>query len=78
MYDGKLVGIHLEFVNSLREHLDRKETVDERLNEAEASLHALVAGAGQGTCVALLATQFKLDVAAAGARSQLPQLRRRR
>lgn len=58
MHDAQLVGIHLEFVNALRESLERTGSVDERLSSVEGSLADLVAGAGQGTSVALLASQF--------------------
>ena len=66
MHDGQLVGIHLEFVNALRENLARKVDVTERLTDVEESLDELMAGAGQGTCVALLATPANLGAAAAG------------
>ena len=65
MHDGQLVGIHLDFVNALREHLSRQGSVAERLTDAEESLDALMTGAGQGTCVALLATSTNLDAGAA-------------
>ena len=60
MHDGQLVGIHLEFVNALRENLARKVGVTERLTDVEESLDELMTGAGQGTCVALLATPANL------------------
>ena len=66
MHDGQLVGIHLEFVNALRENLARKVDVTERLTDVEESLDELMTGAGQGTCVALLATPANLGAAAAG------------
>ena len=62
MHDGELVGVHLDFVNALREGLARKASVDERLSGVEGSLAALVARAGQGTCVALLASEFERHV----------------
>ena len=74
--DGQLVGIHLEFVNALRESLDRKTSIDSRLSDVEESLAALVAGAGQGTSVAVLSTQFDLDCSVA--KEELPRARRRR
>jgi hypothetical protein len=61
LYDGQLVGMHLDFVNALRESLDRKTSVNCRLSDVEQSLAALVAGAGQGTSVALLASQFDFE-----------------
>ena len=66
MHDGQLVGIHLEFVNVLRENLARKVDMTERLTDVEESLDELMTGAGQGTCVALLATPANLGAAAAG------------
>ena len=45
--DGRLVGIHLEFVNALREELERKTVVEDRLTNVEESLKELVKGAGQ-------------------------------
>ena len=55
---GRLVGLHVEVVNALRERLDRKKVVD-KLTEVEESLDAVVSGLGlrQG-CVAVLATVF--------------------
>jgi hypothetical protein len=53
--------MHLDFVNALRESLDRKTSVNCRLSDVEQSLAALVAGAGQGTSVALLASQFDFE-----------------
>ena len=72
--DGQLVGIHLVFVNALRESLDRKTSMDSRLSDVEESLAALVVGAGQGTSVALLSTQFDLDSVAG---EELPRAQRR-
>jgi hypothetical protein len=77
LQDGQLVGIHVEFVNALRENLQRKAAVDDRLTDVEDSLDELVAGAGQGTCVALLSTQFKPG-AASDTASAHEQARRRR
>ena len=57
MHDGRLVGIHLEFVNALREELERKTVVEDRLTNVEESLKELVKGAGQGSCVAVLMTE---------------------
>ena len=57
MYDGQLVGIHLALVNALRETLERKLVVEERLDSVEASLNEVVRGVSSG-CVALLASQF--------------------
>ena len=57
IYDGRLVGIHLEFVNALREELERKTVVEDRLTNVEESLKELVKGAGQGSCVAVLMTE---------------------
>ena len=58
MADEQLVGVHHAFVNQLREQFERKHSVDEPLTGVEVSLEALVAGAGRGTCVALLASQL--------------------
>lgn len=62
LQDGELVGVHLDFANALREALARRASVDVRLSGVEGSLAALVAGAGQGTCVALLASEFERHV----------------
>ena len=59
MADEHLIGVHVAFVNQLRENFERKRSVDERLTGVEVSLEALVAGAGRGTCVALLASQLE-------------------
>ena len=66
MYDGQLVGIHKMFVSALREHLERSRIINdgEPLTGVDGSLAALVVGAGQGTSVAVLASQFSLDAAA--------------
>ena len=78
MHDGQLVGIHREFVNALRENLARKIGVTERLTDVEESLDELMTSAGQGTCVALLATPANLGAAAAGVRKgNVVPLRRR-
>jgi len=77
MHDGQLVGIHLEFVNALRGNLARKVDVTERLTDVKESLDELMTGAGQGTCVALLATPANLGAAAAGATVQPRRGRRR-
>ncbi len=55
---GRLVGLHVEVVNALRERLDRQKVVD-KLTEVEESLDAVISGLGlrQG-CVAVLAKVF--------------------
>ncbi|EEY68342.1 uncharacterized protein PITG_04781 [Phytophthora infestans T30-4] len=57
--DGFLVGIHLETINALREEMDRKKTVKDRLNDVEESLDNIArSGLAQG-CSGLLAHEFK-------------------
>jgi len=56
--DGCLVGIHLETINALREHIERQKVIKDRLSDVEESLdNLLAAGLAQG-CSALLAHQF--------------------
>jgi hypothetical protein len=56
--DGCLVGIHIETINALREQIDRKKLIKDRLSSVEESLdNILAAGLAQG-CSALLAHQF--------------------
>jgi hypothetical protein len=56
--DGCLVGIHLETINALREQIERKKLIKDRLSDVEDSLdNLLAAGLAQG-CSALLAHQF--------------------
>ncbi|RLN57783.1 hypothetical protein BBJ28_00004900 [Nothophytophthora sp. Chile5] len=57
--DGYLVGIHLETINALRENLDRKKVIKDRLNDVEESLDNIVrSGLAQG-CSGLLVHEFK-------------------
>ncbi|RLN02691.1 hypothetical protein BBJ28_00016351 [Nothophytophthora sp. Chile5] len=57
--DGYLVGIHLETINALRENLDRKKIIKDRLNDVEESLDNIVrSGLAQG-CSGLLVHEFK-------------------
>ncbi|KAE9089676.1 hypothetical protein PF007_g19513, partial [Phytophthora fragariae] len=57
--DGCLVGIHLETINALREEMDRKKVIKDRLNDVEESLDNLVrSGLAQG-CSGLLVHEFK-------------------
>ena len=57
--DGFLVGIHLETINALREELERKKVIKDRLNDVEQSLDMIVrSGLAQG-CSGLLAHEFK-------------------
>lgn len=59
MKDGFLVGIHLETINALREELERKKVIKDRLNDVEQSLDMIVrSGLAQG-CSGLLAHEFK-------------------
>ncbi|KAG2502389.1 hypothetical protein BBO99_00005853, partial [Phytophthora kernoviae] len=57
--DGYLVGIHLETINALREELDRKKVIKDRLNDVEESLDNIArSGLAQG-CSGLLVHGFK-------------------
>ncbi|RLN81499.1 hypothetical protein BBJ28_00011958 [Nothophytophthora sp. Chile5] len=58
--DGCLVGIHQETINALREDLDRKKVIEDRLNDVEESPDNIVrSGLAQG-CSGLLVHEFKL------------------
>ncbi|EEY68358.1 CRN domain-containing protein-containing protein [Phytophthora infestans T30-4] len=58
--DGFLVGIHLETINALREEMDRKKTIKDRLNDVEESLDNIArSGLAQGCSFGLLAHEFK-------------------
>ncbi|GLE11821.1 hypothetical protein PINS_up024515 [Pythium insidiosum] len=57
--DGCLVGIHQETINALREEIDRKKLVKDRLNDVEESLDNIArSGLAQG-CLGLLVHEFK-------------------
>ncbi|EEY68323.1 uncharacterized protein PITG_04756 [Phytophthora infestans T30-4] len=58
--DGFLVGIHLETINALREEMDRKKTIKDRLNDVGESLDNIArSGLAQGCSFGLLAHEFK-------------------
>jgi len=57
LYDGEVVGMHQDGVNSIREILERKRALHERVTEVEESLESAVRSVAQGA-VALLATSF--------------------
>ena len=57
LYDGEVVGIHLDGVNSIKEIMERKHTFQERMTEVEESLESGARSVAQGA-VALLATSF--------------------
>ncbi|KAF4149800.1 Trypsin-like peptidase domain [Phytophthora infestans] len=58
--DGFLVGIHLETINALREEMDSKKTIKDRLNDVEESLDNIArSGLAQGCSFGLLAHEFK-------------------
>jgi hypothetical protein len=57
LYNGQLVGIHVVLVSALREVLQRKLVIEERLSSVDESLNALIRGMSDG-CVAVLASQF--------------------
>ncbi|RLN46839.1 hypothetical protein BBJ28_00017604 [Nothophytophthora sp. Chile5] len=57
--DGCLVGTHLETINALREDLDHKKGIQNRLNDVEESLDNIVrSGLAQG-CSGLLVHEFQ-------------------
>jgi hypothetical protein len=59
MKDGCLVGIHQETINALREEMERKKVIKERLNDVEESLDNIArSGLSQG-CSGLLVHEFK-------------------
>lgn len=57
LYDGEVVGMHQEGVNSIKEIVERKRTFQERMTEVEESLESAAHSVAQGA-VALLATSF--------------------
>ncbi len=57
LYDGQVVGMHLDGVNSIKEIMERKRTLQERMTEVEESLESAARSVAQGA-VALLATSF--------------------
>ena len=57
MYDGKVVGMHLEGLNAIKELMERKRTLSERMTEVEESLESAASSVAQGA-VALLSTSF--------------------
>ncbi|KAH9082756.1 hypothetical protein LEN26_021209 [Aphanomyces euteiches] len=57
--DGFLVGIHLETINALREEIERKKVIKDRLNDVEQSQDMIVrSGLAQG-CLGILVHEFK-------------------
>jgi hypothetical protein len=62
MKDGCLVGIHQETINALREEMERKKVIKDRLTDVEESLDNIArSGLAQG-CSGLLVHGFR-DVA---------------
>ena len=62
LYDGQVVGMHQDGVNSdgvnsIKEIVERKRTLQERMTEVEESLESAARSVAQGA-VALLATSF--------------------
>ena len=57
MEDGKLVGIHVEGINNLKERYRRKKDVEDRLTAVEQSIDTAIKIVSQGS-VALLAKSF--------------------
>ncbi len=57
LYDGEVVGMHQDGVNSIKEIVERKRTFQERMTEVEESLESAARSVAQGA-VALLATSF--------------------
>ena len=57
LYDGEVVGMHQDGVNSIKEILERKRTYQVSLTEVEESLESVARSVAQGA-VALLATCF--------------------
>lgn len=57
--DGCLVGIHQKTINALREEIDRKKVIKDRLNDVQESLDIFArSGLAQG-CSGLLVHEFK-------------------
>ncbi|CAL8472228.1 g11770 [Coccomyxa elongata] len=57
LYDGEVVGMHQEGVNSIKEIVERKRTFQERISDVEESLESAARSVAQGA-IALLATAF--------------------
>ena len=55
--DGRVVGIHVEGINNLKERFRRKKEVEDRLTAVEMSIDAAIASISQGS-VALLGKSF--------------------
>ncbi|CAK4170815.1 unnamed protein product [Aphanomyces euteiches] len=57
--DGFLIGIHLETINALREEIERKKVIKDRLNDVEESLDMIVRSGLAQWWSALLVHKFK-------------------
>jgi V8-like Glu-specific endopeptidase len=57
MYNGELVALHLAGVNALKEQLERKRGLQERISAVEESLESAARSMANG-CIALLAHVF--------------------
>eukprot|EP00952_Eustigmatos_sp_NYUAD-ZCMA_P007614 32149-Eustigmatos_ZCMA.PRE.1 len=54
LQDGRLVAIHQFVAKQLRENLERKKLLKDRLDEVELSLNKLVGGGPSQACCGLL------------------------
>lgn len=68
LYNGRVVGMHTESVNTMRERVERSKAVEERLSLLEDSVDSAIRSLSQGAIA--LAAPFFPRVAATGQRSK--------
>ena len=59
--DGRLIGMHTEGVNHMRERIRQAETVEDRLSSVEQSLDTAIESVAQGAIALLMSALPTLE-----------------